>query len=267
MSTQSVSLLSTLIDSLLDAAASLINLVAVRHALEPADSEHRFGHGKAESLAGLAQSAFVAGSAAFLLIEAVERILNPRDIHNIDIGYMVMALSIVLTLLLIAFQRYVISKTNSVAIKADSMHYRMDILVNIGVIISIYLVSTLDAQWIDPVVAVLIAGYIVFGAWSIAKEALHVLMDHELPETDRQKITEITLTHDQVLGVHDLRTRTSGLNIFIQLHMELDGSISLMSAHNIADEVEVLINAAYPTAEVLIHQDPEGLTEPTDKFH
>jgi ferrous-iron efflux pump FieF len=261
MSTESVSLLSTLIDSLLDAAASLINLIAVRHALEPADREHRFGHGKAESLAGLAQSAFITGSAAFLFIEAGERLFNPRDIHNTELGYIVMALSIVLTLCLVMFQRYVISKTNSVAIMADSMHYRMDILVNIGVVISLALVSFLGWQWIDPVIAVLIAGYIVYGAWSIAKESMHVLMDHELPDEDREKIRGIAVSHSSVHGVHDMRTRTSGLNIFIQLHLELDGEISLTEAHKIADAVEILINAEYPTADVLIHQDPTGIKE------
>lgn len=267
MSTESVSLLSTLIDSLLDVAASLINLIAVRHALEPADREHRFGHGKAESLAGLAQSAFITGSAAFLFIEAGERLFNPRDILNAEIGYSVMALSIVLTIILVGFQRYVISKTNSVAIKADSMHYQMDILVNIGVVAALVMVSWSGLQWIDPVVAVLIAVYIVYGAWSIAKQSLHILMDHELPDEDRKKIKEIALSHECVLGVHDLRTRTSGLNIFIQLHMELDGNIRLMDAHKIADEVELLINTAFPMADVIIHQDPEGLDEETDHFN
>ncbi len=260
-STGSVSLLSTLIDSLLDMAASLINLFAVSHALEPADREHRFGHGKAESLAGLAQSIFITGSAAFLFYEAGVHLVDMREIKNTEIGFYVMGLSIGLTVLLVSFQHYVIAETKSVAIMADSLHYRMDILVNLGVIVSLALVSWLGWQWIDPLVAVLIAGYIVYGAWTIAKEAMHVLMDHELPDEDRSKIKHIALSHDCVLGVHDIRTRSSGLNVFIQLHLVLDCDITLVAAHEIADDVELLINTEFPSAQVLIHQDPSGLEE------
>ncbi len=266
MSTESVSLLSTLIDSLLDAGASLVNLLAVRHALEPADREHRFGHGKAESLSSLSQAAFITGSALFLFIEAGERLFNPRDVINTEIGYAVMALSIALTLLLVIFQRFVISRTGSVAITADSLHYRMDILVNIGVVASLAMVAQLGWSWIDPVVAIAIAIYIVYGAWEIGSLALHVLMDRELPDEDRRKIAEIATAHDEVHGIHDLRTRSSGLNIFIQLHLELDGTMNLLRAHKIADVVEANIMAAFPMAEVLIHQDPEGLEEDMPQF-
>ncbi len=261
MATESVSLLSTLIDSLLDVAASAVNLLAVRHALEPADREHRFGHGKAESLAGLAQSAFITGSAVFLFIEAGDRVLKPRDIENTEIGYFVMGLSIVLTLILVGFQRYVVKRTQSAAISADSMHYQMDVLVNVGVIISLLLVSRLGWQWADPAIAVLIAVYIVRGAWEIAQDALDVLMDRELSDEDRQQIRVLALAHKDVLGVHDMRTRSSGQQIFIQLHLELDGEMSLIRTHEIADAVEADIMAAFPSAEVIIHQDPEGIEE------
>lgn len=261
MMTESVSLLSTLIDSLLDVAASAVNLYAVRHALEPADREHRFGHGKAESLAGLAQSAFITGSAVFLFIEASDRLFKPRDIQNTDVGFMVMALSIALTLILVGFQRYVIKRTQSVAISADTLHYQMDILVNIGVVISLLAVSRLGWQWADPAIAVLIAIYIVRGAWEIAQDALDVLMDRELSDEDRMAIRDIALEHDDVRGVHDMRTRSSGQQIFIQLHLELDPEMTLTRSHEIADAVEADIMTAFPNAEVLIHQDPEGIEE------
>jgi len=264
--TDSVSIFSTLIDSLLDGGASMVNLLAVRHALEPADREHRFGHGKAESLAGLAQSAFICGSAVFLLIEAGERFVNPRDITNLDIGFLVMAVSIVLTGILVSFQRYVVMRTGSLAIEADSLHYRMDILVNISVVGSLIIVSQMGWLWVDPVIAVAIAGYIIFGAWSIAKASLQVLMDHELPDDERLKIRDIALAHPDVDGVHDLRTRSSGQSIFIQLHLELDGDMTLLRAHDIADEVEASIMAAYPNAEVITHQDPEGIDEAIPVF-
>ena len=259
--TGSVSMLSTLIDSLLDAAASLLNLVAVHHALSPADKEHRFGHGKAEALSGLAQAAFISGSAGFLLIEAVERLMNPNAIENAEIGYGVMALAIVMTVFLVAFQRHVVAKTGSVAIAADSVHYRMDILVNISVIVSLLLSSRFNFGWADPVFALAIAGYILRGAWQIGIKAYHMLMDRELEDVERQAIKKIALDHPDVLGVHDLRTRSSGTRQFIQLHLEMDGSITLQEAHIISDAVEAKIMEAFPQSEVLIHEDPEGILE------
>lgn len=261
LATDSVSLLSTLIDSFLDAGASMINLVAVRHALQPADREHRFGHGKAESLAGLAQSAFVSGSALFLVMEAGERFTRPRAIENATAGYAVMVLSIVLTLVLVAFQKYVIRRTESLAISADSMHYRMDILVNAGVILSLFLVSRFGFVFVDPLFALAISAYIFWGAWGIARTSLDVLMDRELPEEDREKILNIANSHADVLGAHDLKTRTSGLNVFIQLHLEMDSGITLCKAHVIAESVMGKLEEAYPSAEVLIHEDPEGVKE------
>jgi len=259
--TGSVSMLSTLIDSLLDAAASLLNLVAVHHALSPADKEHRFGHGKAEALSGLAQAAFISGSAGFLLIEAVERLMNPNAIENAEIGYGVMALAIVMTVFLVAFQRHVVAKTGSVAIAADSVHYRMVILVNISVIVSLLLSSRFNLGWADPVFALAIAGYILRGAWQIGIKAYHMLMDRELEDVERQAIKKIALDHPDVLGVHDLRTRSSGTRQFIQLHLEMDGSITLQEAHIISDAVEAKIMEAFPQSEVLIHEDPEGILE------
>ncbi len=259
--TDAVSLLSTLIDSLLDAVASLLNLIAVRHALEPADKEHRFGHGKAEALSGLAQAAFICGSAAFLLIEAGQRLANPQGIENTGIGYAVMVFAIVMTLALVLFQRHVVKQTGSVAIAADSTHYQMDVLVNISVIVSLALVSTLGWTWADPVFALAIAAYIVWGAWRIGMTAYNMLMDRELDDTERRAIQDIALAHPNVIGLHDLRTRRSGYQVFIQMHLEMDGEISLHDAHAISDAVEASVRGAFPNAEVLIHEDPEGIEE------
>ncbi len=261
IATESLSLLSTLIDSLLDVGASLINLYAVHHALQPADKEHRFGHGKAEPLAGLAQAAFISGSALFILFEAGDRLLHPRDVVNIDAGLGVMGVSIVFTLLLIGFQRYVVKKTGSVAIQADSMHYKMDVLVNLGVIVSLVLVSQFGWLFVDPLIAVAIALYIFRGAWEIGTKSLDLLMDHELPENERKRIEEIALGHPGVLGLHDMRTRSSGMNLFIQFHLDMNGDISLKEAHVIAEAVMYKIEDAFPNAEVLIHEDPAGIDE------
>lgn len=261
IATESLSLLSTLVDSLLDVGASLINLFAVRHSLQPADSEHRFGHGKAEPLAGLGQAAFISGSALFILFEAGDRLLHPRDVVNTEVGVGVMVISIAFTAALVMFQRFVVRKTGSVAIQADSVHYKMDLLVNLGVIVSLVIVSQFGWVFVDPLIAAAIALYIFHGAWEVGSQSLKLLMDHELPEEDRRNIQEIALSQPGVLGIHDMRTRSSGLNLFIQFHLDLNGEISLAEAHEISEAVMYKVENAFPNAEVLIHEDPAGIEE------
>lgn len=266
LATDSVSMLSTLLDSVLDVAASIINLVAVRHALTPADREHRFGHGKAEPLAALGQSAFVAGSAVLLIVEVARRLWRPQPIENGDLGIMVMLGSILLTLALVLFQRHVVRQTGSLAIKADRLHYLGDVLVNGGVILALVLTGLFGWSLIDPIFGAVIAGYILLTAWTIARSSLDMLMDRELPDEDRRKIRGIALAHPEVKALHELRTRASGPSTFIQFHLEMDGQISLYEAHRIADQVENEILAAFPEAEVIIHQDPSGILERRTTF-
>tara|TARA_R110000772_G_scaffold41808_1_gene97474 strand:- start:53435 stop:54409 length:975 start_codon:yes stop_codon:yes gene_type:complete len=259
--TESVSLLSTLIDSMLDAMASIINLIAVHHALQPADREHRFGHGKAEPLAGLAQAAFICGSAAFLLLEAGERLIHPKAITNTDVGYAVMVFSIVVTVALVLFQRYVVRRSGSVAISADSLHYQTDVMINASVIVSLYIASEFGIGIADPLFAVAIAAYIVIGALKIGKQALDILMDKELADEERARIREIVTRHADVHGMHDLRTRSSGAQVFIQMHVEMAPDMTLLEAHEVTDAVTADLLAVYPNAEIIIHEDPEGLEE------
>lgn len=261
LATDSVSMLSTLIDSLLDAAASLVNMLAVHHALQPADRDHRFGHGKAEPLAGLAQSAFIGGSAMFLVIQAGERLVHPRVVENTTAGILVMVLSIVLTLALVLFQKYVVKRTGSLAVGADSLHYQTDLLVNASVIVSLLVSAKLGWRSADPVFALAIAAYILHGAWTIGRDSLDHLMDKEMSEEDRQRIREMVVTHPGVVGMHDLRSRTAGAQTFIQLHLEMPGHLTLAEAHEIAEQVMYKIEAAFPGAEVLIHEDPQGIQE------
>ena len=260
----SVSLLSSLADSLLDAAASLVNLFAVRGALQPADREHRFGHGKAESLAGLAQAAFIAGSGVFLLLESVERIIKPRTVEYGQVGIAVMAFSIALTAVLVGFQVYVVKRTNSVAIRAESLHYRIDILINLAVIVSLVLTSFVGWKLADPIFAILIIAYMGTGAYKIMIQSLNDLMDKEFPEVDRERICDIVLAHPQVYDIHDMRTRSSGPDAFIQLHIEMDANLTLVAAHEISDQVMYSVEREFPNTEVLIHQDPEGVEERRD---
>lgn len=258
--TDSVSILASLIDSSLDALASLVNLLAVRHALAPADHEHRFGHGKLESLSGLAQSTFITGSAGFLMLEAFARLMNPQPVKVVGLGVGVMVLSIVLTFLLLLLQRHTIRKTNSTAIKADYLHYSMDLLVNGSVVVALLLAANGWAGF-DAVFAVGIVVFILHSAWGIAKESLEHLLDRELPDEDRERIESIVLSYPGVYGMHDLRTRRAGRDVFIQLHLELPDNLTLVQAHAIADAVEVRIIEVYPDAEVIVHEDPISTME------
>ena len=251
----SVSLLATLIDSTLDALASLVNLLAVRHALSPADREHRFGHGKAEALAGLGQAAFITGSAGFLLLESTRRIVNPVPLESYGLGIGVMLFSIAATTGLLLFQRHVIRKTGSTAISADSLHYRTDLLVNGSVILALWL-SVQGWSGFDPLFAIAIALYILYSAWEIVQQAFDHLMDRELPDEEREQIKTTALAHPKVRGMHDLRSRRSGIDTFLQLHLELDDELTLLQAHAISDEVEASLQQVYPAAEVIIHIDP-----------
>jgi len=266
LETGSVALLSSLVDSLLDAAASLVNLVAVRHALSPADREHRFGHGKAEPLAVLGQSAFITGSAMLLLAEAVRRLMWPVPVENPPAGIAVMAFSIAATIALVLYQRHVVQRTGSIAITADELHYRSDLVLNLSVIAALILGSALDFPLLDPLFGAAIGVWIVYSAIRLAKLSLIQLMDHELSDDEREKIREIAQSHPEVTAAHDLRTRTAGPTAFIQIHIEMDGAISLLRAHEISDEVEARLRAAYPHAEVIIHQDPAGIEEPRANF-
>ncbi len=262
----SVALLSSLIDSTLDVMASVISLFAVRQALTPADAEHRFGHGKAESLAALGQSLFVGSSAIFLLFEATGRVFRPHAIDHGSAATVVMVLSLVLTLALVRFQKYVIKETGSVAITADSLHYTSDLLINGGVIIGLLAVTVLGWTLADPLVALAVAFYLIITAWRIAMSALDMLMDRELDDESRSAIREIILSHPDVRAMHDLRSRSAGIHSFIQFHLELDGDLSLNEAHRISDEVERRIAERFPQAEILIHEDPAGLDEERPEF-
>ncbi len=262
--TGSVSILASLMDSLMDSAASTLNLLAVRYSLVPADEEHRFGHGKAEPLAGLAQAAFISGSAVFLILHAVERLRFPRVLEDVGIGVAVMVVSIVLTALLLLIQRRAIQKTQSTAIRADALHYATDLLTNLSVIVAL-LLSSYGWVWADSAMAIGVAAYIFYSAGRIGYEAVQHLMDRELgPEIEEQILT-IARREPEVRGIHDLRTRQSGQMRFVQLHLELDGDLALDRAHAIADRIEREIAALLPDAEVIIHQDPSDVTEHVDR--
>ena len=264
--TDSVSLFASLIDSLLDMGASFINMIAVRHAMEPPDNDHRFGHGKAEALSALAQGVLISVSSIWLWYEVIYRFNHPQTLHKASLGIVVMLISILLSALLIMFQANVIKKTGSTAIKADAAHYRTDLIINGGVIASLLIVQNTGLTWVDTVFGGGIALYIFYTAWAIFKDSIKILMDQEVDPHIREKIQDIAMSHKDVRGVHDIRTRSSSTHLHVQIHLEMDGKITLEKAHEISDTVESEIVHAFPNSDVLIHQDPIGVKEKRDVF-
>jgi ferrous-iron efflux pump FieF len=262
--TDSVAMLASLADSALDIVGSTVNLLAVRRALMPADADHRFGHTKAEPLAGLAQGAFIAGSALFLAVEAIERLVEPRPVSNAAIGLAVMAVSIVAAAVLVLLQRFVVRRTDSIAIDADRLHYSADILINAGVIVALVLTVHFGMPLADPIIGLIVAGVLVFGAWHIFRRSADQLMDREMPEAARAKIKAIVRAHPAARGLHDLRTRVAGTRTFIQLHVEFDPDAPLLAVHTASDQIDDALQAAFPHAEIIIHHDPAGLEKVSD---
>lgn len=253
--TDASSILASLADSSLDILVSLINFFAIRFAFSPADKEHPFGHGKAESLAALMQSAFISGSAFVLLLHASERLINPQAIQSWQLATWIMSLSLLLTIILVLYQRWVYSKTGSLAVKADSAHYVGDILATIAVLIAL-LGSHWNIIWLDPLVAIVIVLTLLKSAFSIAREALDMLMDHALDPNVVQSIEGLVAENNLILGCHDIKTRQSGNIQFIQVHLDFSAEVTLYHAHSQGEWLVEQLVKKYPRADVLIHHDP-----------
>jgi ferrous-iron efflux pump FieF len=251
----SSSVLASFADSSLDIIVSLINFFAIRFAFAPADKEHPFGHGKAESLAALMQSAFIAGSAFVLLLHAGERLIHQQEVQSLGTATSVMAVSLVLTVLLVLYQRWVYSLTGSLAVKADSAHYVGDILANGAVIIALF-AAQVGIIWLDPVVALLIVVTLLKSAYDIAKESLNMLMDHALDPEVTVKIKSLVKENKHILGCHDIKTRQSGNVQFIQLHLDFPADVPLHIAHDAGEWLVAELVREYPRSDVLIHHDP-----------
>ena len=257
----SVSLLAGLTDSVLDGAASFLNLLAVHYALRPADDDHRYGHGKAEALAGVGQAMFIGVSAVIIAVQAIDRLKDPQPLGQAGVGIAVMVLSLVLTCALLAVQHKVIKETGSTAVRADSLHYRSDLLLNSSILVALLLANYGWPQ-LDALFGLGISLYILWSAFHIAKESTAILMDQELPLDVSEKMLALACAVPGVLGAHDLRTRISGNHWFVQLHLELPGQLTLSAAHTLCDKVSDAIVAKYPRAEVLVHADPQEVVKP-----
>jgi ferrous-iron efflux pump FieF len=254
--TDSVSMLSSLVDTSLDLVGSLITFFAVRQALVPADADHRFGHGKAEALAGLVQAGFIAASGCALLFAVAERLNAPKQVREEGVGLMISALALVLTICLVTFQRHVVRRTGSVAIGADMAHYGTDLVATLVTGIGLFISGFFDQPLIDSGIAGLVALYLMHGSWNVGRNSLDILMDRELPEEDRRRVEQIARQNPGVKNVHELRTRSGGLTRFIQLHIEVDRNLSLLVGHDIGRQVQGEIAKAFPGAEIILHVDP-----------
>lgn len=262
--TQSLSILTSLFDSSIDMVASIGNLIAITVANKPASSKFQFGYGKLEAVSALIQSILIIVSLLFLIAEAAQRFFqNDANVIHAQVGINVMIISIFLTIGLMIFQNYVIKRTKSIAIKADSLHYKTDLAVNSVVIISL-LLSPYYAH-IDSFASLCISLYVILSTRHIIKESLSVLLDQEIESKEKQQIIDILNNHPKVLGFHNFRTRTSGKRIFIEAHIEMDPKLSLIEAHHIAHELKDSVEAIYPHAEMIVHQDPAGHDTSSEK--
>ena len=255
--TGSVSVLAALVDSLVDVAASFTNLLVVRYALQPADDDHTFGHGKAESLAALAQSMIICGSALFLFLTSIQHLITPGQLRAPVIGVVVAICALASTLILVLFQRWVVSKTHSQAIRADMLHYQSDVMMN-GAIALALILSWYGVSYADALFAFGIGIYILISAIRMGYEAVQSLLDRALPEDDRQQIIRLVTQWPGVCGAHDFRSRQSGATKFIQLHLERADDLPLRAAQDRADGLEKALKDIFPAADVIIHQDPSS---------
>ena len=256
----SISMLAGLTDSLLDGVTSFLNLLAVHYALRPADDDHRYGHGKAESLAGMAQALFIGVSAVLIAVQAVERLKNPEPVGAPWIGIGVIVFSLLMTVALLVLQHRVIKATGSNAVRADSLHYRSDLMLNGSILLALVLASVGFPQ-LDAWFGLGIAVYILWSAIQIGRESFAVLMDQELPSDVSENMLKLACSVPGVLGAHDLRTRISGNIWFVQFHLELPGELTLSAAHILCDRAADAITKVYPRAEVLVHADPKEVVK------
>ena len=254
--TGSLTVFSSLIDSMSDLFASIVTFWAIRVSTKPADSKHRYGHGKAEALSALVQAAFIFGSGLFVIYDGIYRLFYPQEIHKVDFGIVIMLVCMLLTLALIVFQNYVAKRTNSRAIRADAMHYSVDIITNLIVIVALVVTEKLQIWWFDILGALVIALYLLRGGFFLAQDAVSVLMDKELSDEVREEIMKRALECGHICGIHDLRTHDLGGKYLFEMHLELDGNLPLAEAHKYTKQVEIVLQNRFSNAEVVIHQDP-----------
>lgn len=258
----SLAMLSSLTDSLFDVVTSVMNMIALRYALKPADDDHRFGHTSIEDIAGLAQFAFIAAAMLIIILQSLERLANPQPMQHEMLGIIVSTVAMIATTVLVTFQTIVAKRSGSLIIASDRMHYAGDIAFNLGVLIALVLTASFNMPWADPAMAMLIAIVILWSTRSIGIRAFNNLMDREMPDEEKATIEQIVRRDSAIRGVHGVKTRYSGTKPFIQMHIDLDASLSFADAHAITDRLEKALLDAYPGGEIIIHPDLHGSHHP-----
>lgn len=259
--TGSTAMLGSLADTALDLIASLVTLAGIRIAALPADHDHRFGHGKAEALVSLGQVVLIAVSALWIGWRSMERLIAGSPTEELTLGVGVSLFAIAATMLLIWYQRCVIARTGSVAVKTDNIHYQSDLLLNSAVIAALLLDQRLGLPGADAFFGILISAWLLFGAWRASSDAVDQLMDKEWPEDQRAIFLAAAKEYPELAGLHDLRTRTSGTHHFVQFHVWVPEDWTVRQAHDRIDPVEEALQRRFPGTEFLIHLDPEGHTD------
>jgi ferrous-iron efflux pump FieF len=260
-STASMAMLGSMADTALDLIASLVTLTGVRIAALPADSDHRFGHGKAEALVALFQTVLITVSAGWIGYRSLERLAAGAQTGSAELGIGVSLVAMAATLILISYQRHVVARTGSVAIATDRVHYQSDLLLNASVIAALVLDQFAGLVGADAVFALVIAGWLLVGAWRASSRAIDQLMDREWPEAQRAAFLAAAAEYPELAGLHDLRTRTSGSNHFVQFHVWVPADWTVRQAHDRIDVVDLALQKRFPGTEILIHLDPAGHTD------
>jgi ferrous-iron efflux pump FieF len=261
LATDSISLLTSAADALVDVVASSVTFLGVRYAAQPADSGHRYGHGKAEAIAAFVQAMLLAGAAVGLGIESVQRLFVPQPLNQTGFGIGVIVASSVVAAGLVGMQTLVVRRTGSTAIAADRAHYVTDVAVNIAVLVALLLERFLDWTRADAIGALAISVYMLWNARGMARHALFQLLDRELDAPDRARIEAAVLACDGVQGVHDIRTRNGGDRVFVEFHVEVDGSLTVEKGHTIGDDAEKAVERLFLAADVTAHLEPAGIDD------
>ena len=263
ITTGSTAMLGSLADTALDLAASLATLAGVSIAAQPEDANHRFGHSKAEAIAAMFQVVLISISAIGLAFHSVDQLVNGTRTESAAEGIGVSVIAIAATFGLLAWQRYVLRQTNSLAIHTDHVHYQSDLFLNLAVIAALCLDQFAGITGADPLFGLAIAAWLGWGAWRASQRAVDDLMDKEWPEEKKARFLDVLARHPELRGVHDMRTRTAGHRDFVQFHVWVDPNMTVRDAHRVMDEVEAKLLAEFPRVEIIIHPDPEGLVDET----
>jgi ferrous-iron efflux pump FieF len=261
LATGSISLLTSAADGLVDVVASFVTFAGVRYAGRPVDRGHRYGHGKAEAVAAFVQALLLTGAAVGLGIESAGRLLVPQALTETGFGLWVIVGSLFAAGGLVAMQTYVVKRTGSTAIAADRAHYVTDVAVNIAVLVALVLERFLAWSRADATGALAISCYMLWNARGMAAQALNQLLDRELDTSERERIRSAVLGCEGVQAVHDIRTRNGGDRVFVEFHLEVDGTISVEKGHTIGDHAEDAVRSIFQAADVVAHLEPAGIDD------